>query len=155
LAGNKTIMRREETVDYAIKASWHAIARMYNQQASRHDITMSMGFVLLNIHSEGTPATKIAPLMGLEARSLSRLLKSMEEKGLIYREADPNDKRMVRIILTKEGKKKKEKSRETVLRFNEAVRKQVEPGKLSVFFEVLQDIQKTIEKNNTYNQVTS
>jgi DNA-binding MarR family transcriptional regulator len=155
LAGNKTIMRREETVDYAIKASWHAIARMYHQQASRHDITMSMGFVLLNIHSEGTPATKIAPLMGLEARSLSRLLKSMEEKGLIYREADPNDKRMVRIILTKEGKKKKEKSRETVLRFNEAVRKQVEPGKLSVFFEVLQDIQKTIEKNNTYNQVTS
>ena len=73
-------MRREETVDYAIKAAWHAIARMYNQQASKHDITMSMGFVLLNIHSEGTPATKIAPLMGLEARSLSRLLKSMEEK---------------------------------------------------------------------------
>src|SRR3546814_15816820 len=43
-------MRREETVDYAIKATWHAIARMYNQQAARHDITMSMGFVLLNIH---------------------------------------------------------------------------------------------------------
>ena len=139
-------MRREETVDYAIKASWHAIARMYNQQASRHDITMSMGFVLLNIHSDGTPATKIAPLMGLEARSLSRLLKTMEEKGLIYREADANDKRMVRIILTKTGKKKKEKSRDTVLRFNEAVRRHIEPGRLSVFFEVLQDIQKIIEK---------
>ena len=148
-------MRREETVDYAIKASWHAIARMYNQQASRHDITMSMGFVLLNIHSEGTPATKIAPLIGLEARSLSRLLKSMEEKGLIYREADPNDKRMVRIVLTKEGKKKKERSRDTVLRFNEAVRKQVEPERLSAFFHVLQDIQKIIEQNNTYDQVTS
>lgn len=148
-------MRREETVDYAIKASWHAIARMYNQQASRHDITMSMGFVLLNIHSDGTPATKIAPLMGLEARSLSRLLKTMEEKGLIYREADANDKRMVRIILTKTGKKRKEKSRDTVLRFNEAVRRHIEPGRLSVFFEVLQDIQKIIEKNNIYNQVTS
>ena len=148
-------MRREETVDYAIKASWHAIARMYNQQASRHDITMSMGFVLLNIHSDGTPATKIAPLMGLEARSLSRLLKTMEEKGLIYREADANDKRMVRIILTKTGKKKKEKSRDTVLRFNEAVRRHIEPGRLSVFFEVLQDIQKIIEKDNIYNQVTS
>ena len=148
-------MRREETVDYAIKASWHAIARMYNQQASRHDITMSMGFVLLNIHSEGTPATKIAPLMGLEARSLSRLLKTMEEKGLIYREADPNDKRMVRIVLTKEGKKKKERSRETVLRFNEAIRKRIESQRLSVFFEVLQDIQKIIEKSNSYNHVTS
>ena len=148
-------MRREETVDYAIKAAWHAIARMYNQQASKHDITMSMGFVLLNIHSEGTPATKIAPLMGLEARSLSRLLKSMEEKKLIYRETDASDKRMVRIVLTKEGKKKKEKARETVLRFNEAVHTQLDVNKLNVFFQVLADIQKIIEKNAIYHHVTS
>lgn len=149
-------MRREETVDYAIKAAWHAIARMYNQQASRHDITMSMGFVLLNIHSEGTPATKIAPLMGLEARSLSRLLKTMEEKGLICREADVADKRKVRIMLTRQGLRKKEKSRETVLRFNEAIRAQVDAKRLNTFFDVLQDIQHIIEKNNNlYQNVTS
>lgn len=148
-------MRREETVDYVIKATWHAIARMYNQQAARYDMTMSMGFVLLNIHSDGTPATKIAPLIGLEARSLTRLLKSMEEEGLIYRDPDPNDKRMVRIVLTKEGKKKKEKARETVLRFNEAVRSQIDSRKLHVFFDVLSDIQKVIEKNSVYDHITS
>lgn len=149
-------MRREETVDYNIKAVWHAIARMYNQQAAKHDITMSMGFVLLNINSEeGTPATKIAPLMGLEARSLTRLLKSMEEKGLIYREADASDKRLVRILLTKEGKKKKERSRETVLRFNDAIREQVEHEKLGTFFEVLQRINRIIEKNNIYDKIAS
>lgn len=148
-------MRREETVDYAIKAAWHAIARMYNQQAARHDLTMSMGFVLLNIHSGGTPATKIAPLMGLEARSLSRLLKSMEEKGLIYREADRLDKRKVRIVLTKAGKKKRAKSKETVLRFNEAVRSHVDQRRLSVFFQVLQDIQRIVEKDSVYHQLTT
>jgi DNA-binding MarR family transcriptional regulator len=147
-------MRREETVDFNIKAAWHAIARMYNQQAGKHDITMSMGFVLLNISSEhGTPATKIAPLMGLEARSLTRLLRSMEEKGLIYREADSSDKRLVKILLTKEGKKKKERSRETVLKFNETVREQIEDQKLNVFFEVLQRISKIIEKNNIYDKL--
>lgn len=148
-------MRREETVDYAIRATWHAIARMYNQQAARHDITMSMGFVLLNIHADGTPATKIAPLMGLEARSLTRLLRSMEEKGLICRETDPGDRRMVRIVLTREGKKKKEKSRETVLRFNEAVSAQISKNRLNTFFQVLQDIQKVLEKNNVYQDITS
>jgi DNA-binding MarR family transcriptional regulator len=148
-------MRKEETVDYIIKAAWHAIARMYNQQAAKHGITTSMGFVLLNIHShDGTPATKIAPLMGLEARSLTRLLKKMEEKGLIYREADASDKRLVRIVLTKEGKKKKEKSRETVLRFNEVVRQQTNGESLSIFFKVLHDIQKIIEKDNIYVKVT-
>lgn len=147
-------MRREETVDYNIKAVWHAIARMYNQQAAKYSLTMSMGFVLLNINPEkGTPATKIAPLMGLEARSLTRLLKSMEEKGFIYREADATDKRLVRIVLTKEGKKKREVSKHTVLRFNDAVREQIQNEKLSVFFEVLQQINRMIEKNKIYEKV--
>lgn len=146
-------MRREETIDYNIKAVWHAIARMYNQQATKHDITMSMGFVLLNINSEGTPATKIAPLMGLEARSLTRLLKTMEEKGLIYREPDATDKRLVRIVLTKEGKKKKERSREVVLKFNEAVREKIDDEKLALFFTVLQDINKIIDKNSIYDSL--
>jgi MarR family transcriptional regulator, organic hydroperoxide resistance regulator len=79
-------MKREETIDYHIRATWHAIARLYNQKASDHGATMAIGFVLLNIDvEEGTPATKIAPLMGLEARSLTRLLKTLEERGAIYR----------------------------------------------------------------------
>ena len=144
-------MKREETIDYNIKAAWHAIARMYNQQAMKYGGTMSIGFALLNIHSEeGTPATKIGPLMGLETRSLTRLLKSMEEKALITRVTDKNDKRSVRIMLTKEGKRRKEKARETVLRFNEAVREEISGQKLNVFFEVVQGINKMIEKNEIY-----
>ena len=134
-------MRKEETIDHNIKAAWHAISRMYNQQATKHDITTSIGFVLLNIHSEeGTPATKIAPLMGLEARSLTRMLKTMEEKKLIYREQDKIDKRSVRIFLTELGKRKKEISRETVLLFNNRVREAVSENKLKVFFEVMNEI---------------
>src|SRR5690606_44997 len=146
-------MRREETVDHHIKSTWHAIARMYNQQALQYDATMSMGFVLLNINSEeGAPATKIAPLMGLEARSLTRLLKSMEEKALIYRQADKMDKRSVRILLSDEGKKKKEKARETVLRFNERVRERISMEKLKVFFDVLENINQLIEQNTLYDK---
>jgi DNA-binding MarR family transcriptional regulator len=134
-------MRKEETVDHNIKSAWHAIARMYNQQASKYEVTTSIGFVLLNIHSdEGTPATKIAPLMGLEARSLTRMLKTMEEKGLIYRVPDPIDKRSVRIYLTDLGKQKKELSRASVLLFNNRVRELIPEHKLKVFFDVINEI---------------
>jgi MarR family transcriptional regulator, organic hydroperoxide resistance regulator len=144
-------MRKEETIDYHIKTAWHGIARMYNQQALKYGGTMSIGFALLNIDGEeGTPATKIAPLMGLEARSLTRLLKSMEEKGLICRENDKNDKRSVRIKLTAEGKKHRELSKETVLRFNETVREHLPAEKLNVFFEVVQSVNQIIEKNSIY-----
>jgi MarR family transcriptional regulator, organic hydroperoxide resistance regulator len=147
-------MKREETIDYNIKAAWHSIARMYNQQAAKYNGTMSIGFALLNIHSEeGTPATKIGPLMGLESRSLTRLLKSMEERGLICRKADKVDKRSVRIYLTKEGKKHRDKSKETVLRFNEVVREEIPVNKLNVFFEVVQEINQLIEDNKIYDKV--
>src|SRR6187551_2954903 len=147
-------MKKEETVDHNLRTAWHAIARMYNQQAQKYDATMSMGFVLLNIHTEeGTPSTKIAPMMGLEARSLTRLLKSMEEKGLIYRETDKNDKRSVRILLTKEGRKNKEKAKNTVLQFNEAVREEIDDEKLNNFFDVLRTINQIIDKNNIYSRV--
>jgi DNA-binding MarR family transcriptional regulator len=144
-------LKPEETIDFNIKAAWHAIARMYNQQAVKYGGTMSVGFALLNIHSdEGTPATKIGPLMGLETKSLTRLLKSMEEKGLIYREPDKSDKRSVRVYLTKAGKKNRDKARETVLRFNEAIRQQIPGPKLNTFFEVVQGINKLIETNQIY-----
>lgn len=145
-------MKREETIDYNIKASWHAISRMYNQQAVKEGITTSIGFVLVNIHSEfGTAATKIAPMMGLESRSLTRMLKSMEEKGLIYKKPDPNDKRSVRIFLTEEGHKKKLVSVDTVLKFNNKLYESIDSEKLKVFFEVIGEINEIID-NNIYEK---
>jgi MarR family transcriptional regulator, organic hydroperoxide resistance regulator len=139
-------MKKEETVDYPIKSAWHAISRMYNQQAAEEGFTTAIGFVLLNINSkEGTPATKIAPLIGLETRSLTRMLKTMEEKGLIFKQADPIDKRSVRIFLTEEGKQKKEISVQSVRRFNLEVRAELSEAELESFFGVIAKIQKVID----------
>ncbi len=140
-------MKREETVDYHIKSAWHAISRMYNQQAAEEGFTTAIGFVLININSkEGTPATKIAPLIGLETRSLTRMLKTMEEKGLIFKKADPIDKRSVRIFLTEEGKRKKEISIQTIMKFNLMVREVVSEEELESFFGVFSKIQSIIDQ---------
>ena len=146
----RTPMKKEETVDYPIKSAWHAISRMYNQQAAEEGFTTAIGFVLININSkEGTPATKIAPLIGLETRSLTRMLKTMEEKGLIYKKADPVDKRSVRMFLTEEGKRKKEISVQSVKRFNEQVRAALTEEELTSFFGVISKIQKVIDQIQT------
>lgn len=147
-------MTREETLDYQIRTTWHAIARMYNQQAAKYGGTMSVGYVLLNIdRAEGVPATKIAPQMGLEARSLTRILKSMEEKKLIYRAPDPQDKRKVRIFLTPQGMEMKDRARETVLRFNQVMFELVPQSKLNVFYDVMHIINTAIEENKIYGTV--
>ncbi|MFT6851988.1 MAG: DNA-binding MarR family transcriptional regulator [Cyclobacteriaceae bacterium] len=131
-------MKREQTVDYNIKSAWHAISRMYNSYGIHFDVTASTGFVLLNIDiDEGTPATKIAPMMGMESRSLTRMLKSMEEKKWIYRQKDPEDGRSVRIFLTDLGKEKREISRQSVKEFNKRILDQIPIAQLKIFFEVI------------------
>ena len=146
-------MKPEETVDYNIKVAWHAISRMYNTQAAQNDITTSIGFVLLNIDQErGTPATKIAPLLGLETRSLTRILRSMEEKGLIYKQADSVDKRSVRIFLTQDGLEKKEISRQTVRHFNLKMREKIPQSQLDVFFKVAAQITGMIEGKTLFEE---
>jgi DNA-binding MarR family transcriptional regulator len=139
-------MKREETVDFNIKYSWHLISRMYNTEAQSHGITTAIGFVLLNIDQEkGTPATKIAPLLGMEPRSLTRMLKSLEERKLIYRKSDKEDKRMVRIFLTEEGKQKREIAKLTVRHFNNFIKISIPESDLEVFFKVLKKINHMIE----------
>jgi len=114
---------------------------------------MSIGFALLTIHGDdGTPATKIAPQMGLEPRSLTRLLKSMEDKKLIVRKADKTDKRSVRIFLTKDGKKQRENAKAIVIGFNETVQQEISSQKLKVFFEVIQQIQSLTKRSVNYEK---
>ena len=145
-------MKPEETVDYNIKVAWHAISRMYNSQAIQHDISTSIGFVLLNIDPErGTPATKIAPLLGLESRSLTRILRNLEEQGLIYKQADTVDKRSVRIFLTELGQEKKEISRQTVRHFNLKVREKIPQSQLDTFYKVVSQITGMIESRALFD----
>ena len=138
-------MQKEQTIDHALRATWQAVAKMYNEQAVKHDSTMAMAFVLLNIDSKnGTPSTSLGPQMGMEPTSLSRILKSMEEKGAIYREKNPNDGRSVLIKLTKFGIEKRNISREHVLLFNETVRKNISEEIIKCFFEVAETINNLI-----------
>lgn len=138
-----------QTIDFRIKAAWLAISKMYNMLGADYGISHSLGFALLNIDREhGTPATKIAPLMGMEARSLSRMLRSLEENELISRKTDPKDGRKVIVHLTEKGKLKRELSRQTVKVFNQKIETQIGKKNLSIFFEVIGQIHEIIEKQS-------
>ena len=99
---------KDRTIDYMLRTTWLAVNKMYNEEAAKFDTTMATGFTLLSIDKEnGTPSTSLGPIMGMEATSLSRILKRMEELGLIERKPNPNDGRGVLIHLTEFGKEKR------------------------------------------------
>lgn len=137
--------------DFVVRHAWHKISRMYNQKAAEHDITMSIGFILMSVDKEGTPSTQLGPKMGMEPTSLSRTIKTMEERGLIQRIEDAVDKRKVLIFLTHEGVEMRKMVRNFVVGFNERIYENIPKAKLQAFFEVSSKVDELIEeelKNN-------
>lgn len=142
---------KEKTIDYTLRATWQAVSRMYNEEASKFDGSMAIGFALLSIDKEeGTPSTYISNRMGMEPTSLTRTLKTLEEKGLITRQKNPEDGRGVLIYLTDLGKQMREQSRSTVLKFNEVVKQNIAEEKLKHFMEVAEVINDLIAEKKIF-----
>ena len=136
---------KEKTIDFILRETWQAVARMYNEEAQKYGASMALGFALLSIDKEdGTPSTYISNRMGMEATSLTRTLKTMGEKGLIIRKKNPDDGRGVLIYLTDLGKEKRELSKNTVLKFNETIKNKISIEKLNHFAEVAETINELI-----------
>jgi DNA-binding MarR family transcriptional regulator len=74
----------------------------------------------------------------------------MEDKGLIIRKKNPIDGRGVLIYLTKFGKEKRELSKNTVLKFNETIRKNITDEQLQHFIEVSEIINELINEKKIF-----
>src|ERR1700748_1040840 len=112
-------IKHQETIDYFVKIVWQTMANRYNQLVTEFGITQSIGYLLINIdEKEGTTVSQAAALLGVKSTSLSRMLRQLEEMGLIYRESNAGDKRSVKIYLTDLGKEKRHLARGLVKQFN-------------------------------------
>jgi len=144
---------KDKTIDYLLRTTWLSVQKMYNEEAAKFGSTMATGFTLLSIDPEhGTPSTSLGPKMGMEPTSLSRILKTMDELGLIERKPNPDDGRGVLIHLTEFGREKRAYSREKVLTFNEAIKKTISEEKLNHFYEVAETINDLVSNKKIYNQ---
>ncbi|MFT4697385.1 MAG: DNA-binding MarR family transcriptional regulator [Flavobacteriaceae bacterium] len=142
---------KEKTIDYLLRTAWLGVAKMYNEEAGKKESTMATGFALISIEPEGgTPSTSLGPKMGIEATSLSRTLKTMEEKGLITRKPNPLDGRGVLIHLTSFGIEMREYSKQVVIRFDEAVKETISQEELDTFKKVTNSILELINSKKIY-----
>jgi DNA-binding MarR family transcriptional regulator len=136
-----------ETVDSKIKTTWQLISRMYNAEAAQYGGSIAIGHFLLNIDSnEGSYASDIAPLLGMESTSLSRIIKTLEKEKMIIRKSDKTDKRKVKIILTEKGKKNKELAKQIVRNFNSSIEDKIGKKNLTLFSKIMTDITELAEQ---------
>lgn len=133
---------------YQIKTSWLNIQKIGDKMSKKYDVTLSIAFVLMAIfEDEGTPVTKIAPRIGLEPNSLSRVLKTMEQKKFIKKIADKNDRRIVLIELTKKGKEHREIALRAVFKIENNLAEDIDKDDLAAFLRVMNVINNKLSVN--------
>jgi DNA-binding MarR family transcriptional regulator len=122
---------------------------MYNSYSNHYGISISYAYVLLALSTKkGKPSTQIAPELGMESRSITRLLKNMEEEGYIRKSKDSDDKRQVLIFLTEDGQKKRALARDIVKNFNNLLLHEIPEDQIEIFFKVLDKVNRLAEQNH-------
>ena len=139
------------TIDHELRYTWQSVSKMYNEEASKAGGSMAIGFILLSLNpKKGLPSTSLGPKMGMESTSLSRTLKTMEKSNLIKRLPNPNDGRGVLIELTSLGIDMRDASKEVVMKFNNVIIKKIGKKNISIFFNVMEEINKTIRNKEIF-----
>ena len=71
--------------------------------ASKFNLTASQAFHLLLIPFDGIPISSLANKLGLDNSTLTRNIQKLEKLDLVERRADSYDRRVQRVVLTKNG----------------------------------------------------
>lgn len=95
----------DEQLCFALYAATHAITRAYRPLLNELGITYPQYLVLLVLWERDTvPVGEIARRLQLDAAALTPLVKRLEAVGLVNRQRDTRDERIVRISLSAEGR---------------------------------------------------
>lgn len=105
------ILRHSRSVEASavaaqLRAVMGKLKRRLREYGGRDDLTPSQASVLLRLEKDG-PATvsSLARAEGMRAQSMSAIIKSLQDGGLVHGLSDPNDGRKTLMSLTKKCQK--------------------------------------------------
>lgn len=98
-------MNLDKQLCFAMYAATHAITRAYRPLLNELGITYPQYLVMVALWEKDTvPVGEIARRLQLDAAALTPLVKRLEALGLVTRQRDARDERIVRITLSNAGR---------------------------------------------------
>lgn len=89
-----------------LRAVIHRLARVLNDTSTGEDLTPTQYSVLALVRVRGPLGlTELTELEGINPTMLSRVVKALDERGLIRRRQDPGDLRAALVAVTEEGER--------------------------------------------------
>lgn len=100
----------EDSVGYMLRDTYRAFSRELASRIAHEKVTMGMWFFLRALwEEEGLTQRELSRRIGMMEPTTVTALTAMEQRGLVKRERDPNDKRRRIVRLTRKGRNLKAK----------------------------------------------
>lgn len=113
-------LKLTECIHYLLTNAQHTVFQHLKNNLARFDVTPVQYGVLKCLWDEdGQPPKQIAKVLGLDSSTITGILDRMENKGLIGRIPDSDDRRTIKIIITSDGLKLQEQLERVIEDANE------------------------------------
>ncbi len=104
-------LRLDNQLCFAVYSTAHALNRVYKPLLRALGLTYPQYLVMLALwEADDLTVNDIGARLQLDSGTLTPLLKRLATAGLVQRTRDPADERQVRIALTAEGRKLRERA---------------------------------------------
>lgn len=100
----RVMLCREEMLCFSLGVAMRRVNKIYGEALSEHGITPPQLYILSCLYEDdGQKPRDLAEKVSLDTSSLTGLLDRMERAGLVQRQADPADRRALRVCCTPKG----------------------------------------------------
>ena len=106
--------------------------------SSKYDLTLSQAILLLYVPSDGISVSDLSEKLGIDISTMTRNIQRINKQGLINRRPNENDKRSIKLFLSKRGQK-------IVLLLNDDISNKISSVLSKYDFEQIEQIQNSLE----------
>lgn len=128
----------------ALSGVYHIKERLFSRLLRRHGmehLSPAQGRILMALwEQDDIPVRKLAALTSLDKSTLSLSLSRMEQFGIVRRAGDTNDRRVVRVKLTEEGRALRQSCVKAMQELEVMLFEDIPQEDKDVFLRVLQQV---------------
>ena len=115
-------MELHECVNFLLTKAQQSVFQYFKAMLSEYDVTPVQYGILKCLWNENAQTPRqIAASLCLDSSTITGILDRMENKGLVRRTPDPDDRRALRVVLTDLGSQLRQPVEETIQKANEHI----------------------------------
>jgi len=140
-------MEVTECINFLLTRAQQTVLSYFKAKLDEFGVTpVQYGILSCLWGKNGQTATEIAQKLCLDGSTITGILDRMENKGLLKRESDPNDRRAIRIVISDKGQQLQKPIGEVIEISNKQILDILLEEEQELFIESLKKIANNVNK---------